>query len=76
MKQLKRFLMKQMKMKRNDTDSTSETGAAVAASDEVAEEQESTREAELEQKLQEAEAKYVRLYADFDNYRRRVKLGC
>ena len=30
--------------------------------------------AELEKKLQEAEAKYVRLYADFDNYRRRVKL--
>lgn len=30
--------------------------------------------AELEKKLQEADAKYLRLYADFDNYRRRVKL--
>ena len=54
------------------------------ASEEAAENSESSEEAsknegdskiaELEKKLQEAEAKYVRLYADFDNYRRRVKL--
>ena len=56
-----------------DTDS-SESGAADAASDEVAEESAGGKEAELEQKLKEAEAKYLRLYADFDNYRRRVKL--
>ncbi|WP_462405587.1 nucleotide exchange factor GrpE [Gracilibacillus sp. Marseille-QA3620] len=56
-----------------DTDST-ESGAADAASDEVAEESTGGKEAELEQKLKEAEAKYLRLYADFDNYRRRVKL--
>lgn len=56
-----------------DTDST-ESGAADAASDEVAEESAGGKEAELEQKLKEAEAKYLRLYADFDNYRRRVKL--
>ncbi|KMY43711.1 heat shock protein GrpE [Bacillus sp. FJAT-27916] len=56
-----------------DTDST-ESGAADAASDEVAEGSTGGKEAELEQKLKEAEAKYLRLYADFDNYRRRVKL--
>lgn len=56
-----------------DTDST-ESGAADAASDEVAEGSTGGKEAELEQKLKKAEAKYLRLYADFDNYRRRVKL--
>ncbi len=56
-----------------DTGSTEDSGAADAASDEVAESARG-REAELEEKLKEAEAKYLRLYADFDNYRRRVKL--
>ncbi len=56
-----------------DTGSTEDSGAADAASDEVAESA-GGREAELEEKLKEAEAKYLRLYADFDNYRRRVKL--
>ncbi|WP_281272332.1 nucleotide exchange factor GrpE [Neobacillus piezotolerans] len=35
---------------------------------------ETDRAAELEQKLAEAENRYFRLQADFDNYRRRVKL--
>lgn len=57
-----------------DSGSTEESGPADGASDEGAENRAGGKEAELEQKLKEAEAKYLRLYADFDNYRRRVKL--
>lgn len=34
---------------------------------------EEVQEVTLEQKLQESEDKYLRLYADFENYRRRVQ---
>jgi len=59
--------------KMNDTASeeTTETSEPV---EEASENDGDSKVAELEKKLQEAEAKYVRLYADFDNYRRRVKL--
>ena len=57
----------------NDTTSeeTAETSEPI---EEASENEGDSKIAELEKKLQEAEAKYVRLYADFDNYRRRVKL--
>ena len=56
-------------------DTTSEEAAETSEPVEEASENEGdSKIAELEKKLQEAEAKYVRLYADFDNYRRRVKL--
>ena len=56
-------------------DTTSEEAAENSEPIEEASENEGdSKIAELEKKLQEAEAKYVRLYADFDNYRRRVKL--
>ena len=57
----------------NDT-ASEETAENGEATEEASENEGDNKVAELEKKLQEAEAKYVRLYADFDNYRRRVKL--
>ena len=57
----------------NDT-SSEETAETSENIEEASENEGDSKVAELEKKLQEAEAKYVRLYADFDNYRRRVKL--
>jgi molecular chaperone GrpE len=59
--------------KMNDTASEETTGTSEPV-EEASENEGDSKVAELEKKLQEAEAKYVRLYADFDNYRRRVKL--
>lgn len=61
---------------KNDMNDTSSEEAAETSEtvEEASENKGDSKIAELEKKVQEAEGKYVRLYADFENYRRRVKL--
>lgn len=50
-----------------------ETEAVPEEQEEVAEEAEDTKISELEEKIKEWEDKYVRLYAEYDNYQKRSK---
>jgi molecular chaperone GrpE len=61
-----------------ETEETSEQTQSVQTEEQTEEKDELTaakeRIAELEEKLQELETRYLRLHADFDNFRRRTRL--